>query len=67
MDKDPRHYLDEIRNNVQKFRDASVVGPRENSLFGMVDGLAGLTLALMENIADLKRRVEVLESATVRA
>ena len=67
MDKDPRHYLDEIRNNVQKFRDAAVVGPRENALFGMVDGLAGVTLALMENVADLKHRIEVLEGATVRA
>ena len=62
MDKNPREYLTEIRNNVAKFQQAQVVTPRENALFGMVDGLAGITLALMENVADLKRRVEALES-----
>ena len=69
MDKNPREYLTEIRNNVAKFQQAQVVTPRENALFGMVDGLAGITLALMENVADLKRRVEQLEAAheTVRA
>ena len=62
MDKNPREYLTEIRNNVAKFQQAQVVTPRENALFGMVDGLAGITLALMENVADLKRLVEALES-----
>ena len=67
MDKNPRDYLQEIRNNVAKFQQAQVVTPRENALFGMIDGLAGVTLALMENVADLKRRVEQLEAAmTVR-
>lgn len=64
MDKNPREYLNEIRNNVAKFQQAQVVTPRENALFGMIDGLAGITLALMENVADLKRRVEDLEVAT---
>lgn len=63
MDKNPREYLTEIRNNVAKFQQAQVVGPRENALFGMIDGLAGVTLALMENVADLKHRVEHLEAA----
>ncbi len=62
MDKNPREYLTEIRNNVSKFQQAQVVTPRENALFGMVDGLAGITLALMENVAELKRRVEDLEA-----
>ena len=69
MDKNPREYLNEIRNNVAKFQQAQVVTPRENALFGMIDGLAGVTLAVMENVADLKRRVESLEAreAAVRA
>ena len=62
MDKNPREYLTEIRNNVAKFQQAQVVTPRENALFGMIDGLAGVTLALMENVADLKHRVEALEA-----
>ena len=65
MDKNPRQYLQEIRDNVHKFQQAAVVTPRENALFGMIDGLAGITLALMENVADLKHRVEELEAATV--
>ena len=65
MDKNPREYITEIRNNVAKFQQAQVVSPRENALFGMIDGLAGITLALMENVADLKRRVEQLEAAHV--
>ena len=63
MDKNPRDYIQEIRNNVAKFQQAQVVTPRENALFGMVDGLAGVTLALMENVADLKHRVEELEAS----
>ena len=67
MDKNPRDYIQEIRNNVAKFQQAGVVGPRENALFGMIDGLAGVTLALMENVADLKHRVETLEREPVRS
>ena len=63
MDKNPRDYLQEIRNNVAKFQQAAVVTPRENALFGMIDGLAGITLAVMENVADLKHRIEELEAA----
>jgi hypothetical protein len=66
MEKNPREYIAEIRANVAKFQQAGVVTPRENALFGMIDGLAGLNLALMENIADLKHRVEALESTTVQ-
>ena len=66
MEKNPREYIAEIRANVAKFQQAGVVTPRENALFGMIDGLAGLNLALMENIADLKHRVESLESTTVQ-
>ena len=61
--KNPRHYLDEIQTNVQKMRAQGQVTPAENALFGMLDGLAGLTLQSMERIAYCEQRIRDLETA----
>ena len=59
---DPLHYLREIRANVAKLQAQKTVTPSENALFGMVDGLAGLFIFTLESVADLKRRVDAIES-----
>ena len=59
---DPVHYLREIRSNVAKLQAQKTVTPSENALFGMVDGLAGLFIFTLESVADLKRRVDAIES-----
>jgi hypothetical protein len=61
MQNDPRHYIEEIRENVKKLQAQGQVTVTENALFHTIDGMAGLLLATMENVVDLKRRVEALE------
>ena len=58
---DPAHYLLEIRANVEKLRSQGKVTPSENALFGMVDGMAGLMTFTLDQVADLKRRIEAME------
>jgi hypothetical protein len=65
--RDPRNYIDEIRQNLQKMQSQGKVTPAENALFGMVDGLAGLTLTQLERITALEARVRELEGATAAA
>jgi hypothetical protein len=60
--KDPHHYLDEVRRNLEKMRAQPAVTPADNALFGMVDGLAGLTLYMLDQMADMRRRIDSLES-----
>jgi hypothetical protein len=62
--KDPHHYLDEIRANVQKMRAQSQVTPTENALFGMIDGMAGLMIFTLSELAETKRRLDAVEAAT---
>jgi hypothetical protein len=57
--KDPREYLDEIRQNLRKLQDQGQVTPADNALFGMVDGLAGLQLVILERITALEKRAGV--------
>ena len=59
--KEPLHYIREIRENVQKLQSQEKVTPTENALFGMLDGLAGLTTFTLDQMAEMKRRIEVLE------
>jgi hypothetical protein len=59
---DPLHYLNEIRDNVTKMRAQGQVTSTENALFGMVDGLAGLMLFMLDQMADMRRRLDALES-----
>jgi hypothetical protein len=59
---DPKHYLDEIRANTEKMRAQGKVTPTENALFGMIDGMAGLMIFTLEQLADMRRRLEELES-----
>ena len=54
--KNPRNYLEEVRQNVQKMRAQGQVTPTENALFGMLDGLAGLMHRTMERVTELERR-----------
>jgi hypothetical protein len=63
--KDPRDYLQEVRDNLQKIQDQGRVTPTENALFGMIDGLAGLELVTLERLAACEQRIRELEAATV--
>ncbi|HLL89620.1 MAG TPA: hypothetical protein VK324_09970 [Tepidisphaeraceae bacterium] len=53
--KDPREYLNEIRANLEKIRAQKGVTPAESALFGMVDGLAGLQLTMLERLTALEQ------------
>jgi len=59
---DPLHYLREIRANVQKLQSQGQVTPSENALFGMLDGMAGMMTFMMDQMAELKRRMDALEA-----
>ena len=61
--KDPHYYLENIQRNVEKMRAQGQVTPAENALFGMLDGLAGLTLQSMERLAICEQRLRDLETA----
>ena len=65
--KNPQQYIEEIRNNLQKMQAQGKVEPAENALLGIADGLAGLQLASLNQIAELTRRVETLEAELARA
>ena len=65
--KNPQQYLEEIRTNLQKMQAQGKVEPAENALLGIADGLAGLQLASLNQIAELTRRVETLEAQLARA
>jgi hypothetical protein len=66
--KNPQQYIEEIRANLQKkMQSQGRVEPAENALLGIADGLAGLQLASLNQIAELTRRVETLEAALARA
>jgi hypothetical protein len=60
---EPLHYLREIRANVQKLQSQGQVTANENALFGMIDGLAGLNHFMLDQLAEMKRRVDALEAA----
>ena len=64
--KNPNDYIAEIRANLQKMQAQGRVEPAENALLGIADGLAGLQLASLNQIAELTRRVETLEAALRR-
>jgi hypothetical protein len=59
--RDPRHYIEEIRTNLQKIQAQGQVTPAENALFGMADGLAGLMLVTLERVTELERRIAALD------
>ena len=65
--KNPQQYIEEIRTNLQKMQAQGKVEPAENALLGIADGLAGLQLASLNQIAELTRRVESLEAELARA
>lgn len=65
--KNPHEYIEEIRANLQKMQAQGRVEPAENALLGIADGLAGLQLASLNQIAELTKRVETLEAALARA
>ena len=59
---EPLHYLREIRANVEKLQSQGQVTPTENALFGMVDGMAGMMTFTLDQVAELKRRIDALEA-----
>jgi hypothetical protein len=59
---DPLHYLREIRANVEKLQSQGQVTPTENALFGMLDGMAGMMTFTLDQVAELKRRLDALEA-----
>ena len=61
--KDPRDYLQEVRDNLQKLQSQGKITPAENALFGMIDGLAGLELVTQERLAACEQRIRELEAA----
>jgi hypothetical protein len=63
--KDPRDYLQEVRENLQKIQAQGTVSPTENALFGMIDGLAGLELVTLERLTACEQRIRELEAAAV--
>jgi len=63
--KDPREYLQEVRDNLQKIQNQGKVTPTENALFGMIDGLAGLELTTLERLTACEQRIRELEAAAV--
>ena len=65
--KNPHEYIEEIRANLKKMQSQGKVEPAENALLGICDGLAGLQLASLNQIAELSRRVESLETALGQA
>jgi hypothetical protein len=65
--KNPHDSINEIRASLQKLQAQGQVEPAENALLGIADGLAGLQLASLHQIAELTRRVESLESALNQA
>ena len=65
--KNPNEYIDEIRANLKKMQSQGKVEPAENALLGICDGLAGLQLASLNQIAELSRRVDSLETALGQA
>lgn len=64
--QDPRHYLEEIRENLHKLQRKGQVTPTENALFGMIDGLAGLQLVTLERVTRLEQQLADLQTAGTR-
>lgn len=62
--KDPRAYLAEVQQNVEKMRAQTQVTAADNALFGMLDGVAGLLLVANDRITHLEQRVATLEKGT---
>jgi hypothetical protein len=60
--QDPRHYLEEIRDNLHKLQGKGQITPAENALFGMIDGLAGLQLVTLERITRLEQQLADLQT-----
>jgi len=59
---EPLHYLREIRANVEKLQSQGQVTATENALFGMLDGMAGMMTFTLDQVAELKRRLDALEA-----
>ena len=65
--RNPHDYIHEIRENLKKMQAQGKVEPAENALLGICDGLAGLQLASLNQIGELTRLVEALETALAQA
>ena len=55
--RDPRHYINQIQDNLKKMQSQRAVSPADSALFEMVDGLAGLTLTVLERLTIVEQRL----------
>jgi hypothetical protein len=55
--RDPRHYINQIQANLKKIQSQRAVSPADSALFEMVDGLAGLSLVLMERLTRVEQQL----------
>ncbi len=63
---DPRTYLAEIRENLEKIRAKGHVTETENALFGLIDGLGGMLHRTNERVTELERQVRSCAGYTAR-
>ena len=57
--RDPRHYINQIQANLKKMQSQRAVTPADSALFEMVDGLAGLTLTVLERLTLVEQRLGI--------
>src|SRR2546423_11451563 len=55
--RDPRHYISQIQANLKKMQNQRAVTPADSALFEMVDGLAGLTLTMLERLTLVEQQL----------
>jgi hypothetical protein len=55
--RDPRHYINQIQSNLKKIQTQPAVTPADSALFEMVDGLAGLTLTVLERLTVVEQQL----------
>src|SRR5690349_24980969 len=55
--RDPRHYINQIQANLKKMQNQRAVTPADSALFEMVDGLAGLTLTVLERLTVVEQQL----------
>ena len=57
--RDPRHYINQIQANLKKMQKQRAVTPADSALFEMVDGLAGLTLTVLERLTLVEQQLGI--------
>src|SRR3954454_19332157 len=55
--RDPRHYINQIQSNLKKMQGQRAVTLADSALFEMIDGLAGLTLTVLERLTVVEQQL----------